>query len=293
MGHRSPLVGVALIGVVVLAGACRSAASVILDLPPQPETQEPRGRTAVMTAGQPALASAQDTVRPPAERTLDPDTVLALLPRDAGGNVDWVEAVRRGVVKPRRGLPGRRVPPALDGFALDFYLEGPDRMFDAIFPHSSHVTWLDCQGCHPAVFRFLHKSTSMEAINRGEACGQCHGPVAFPATSCFRCHPQMPPSTGTVASFGADMILPRDSTVVAPAYPAARFPHWVHRIRYTCTTCHPETFEMRLGSTPLTMAAMQNGQQCGACHDSRTAFGLTQCDRCHTAGAGSGGDADP
>lgn len=291
MEHRRAHVGVTLVAVVALAVACRSAASVILDLPPQTETQAPRTRTA---AGQAALiGSVQDTARPPAERSLDPDSVLALLPRDAGGNVDWVGAVRSGTVRPRRSLPGRGVRPSMEGFALDFYLEGPDRMFDAIFPHSSHVMWLDCEGCHPAVFRFLHKSTSMEAINQGEACGQCHGPVAFPATQCFRCHPAMPPSTGTVASLGSDMIFPRDTAVVAPAYPAARFPHWVHRVRYTCTTCHPGTFGMRLGSTPLTMAAMQNGQACGTCHDSRTAFGLTQCDRCHTAGAGLGGDAGP
>ncbi|MDH3459297.1 MAG: hypothetical protein OER90_20840 [Gemmatimonadota bacterium] len=293
MGYRKPLMGVAAAGIVVLAVACRSAASVVLDLPPQTETQEPRPRTAAMPFGQAALTAAQDTVRSPAERTLDRDSVLALLPRDPAGNVDWVKAVRSGVVKPRRGLPGRRVPPAMDGFALDFYLEGPDRMFDALFPHSSHVKWLDCQGCHPAVFRFLHKSTSMEAINRGEACGQCHGSVAFAATNCVRCHPQMPPPSGMEASLGEDMVLLRDSTVAAPAYPPARFPHWVHRIRYTCTACHPETFGMRLGSTPLTMAVMQNGEACGICHDSRAAFGLTECDRCHAAGTGSGGDAEP
>ncbi len=293
MAYPKSLVGVALAGLVVLAVACRSAASVILDLPPQTEAPEPRARAAATPAGQPALAAGQDTVRPPVERTLDPDSVLALLPRDPAGNVDWVQAVRSGVVRPRRGLPGRLVPPAMDGFALDFYLEGPDRMFDAFFPHSSHVKWLDCQGCHPAVIRFLHKSTTMEAINQGEACGQCHGPVAFSVTNCFRCHPQMPPSTGMVASLGEDMIIPRDSAVAAPAYPAARFPHWVHRIRYTCTSCHPEAFGMRLGTTPLTMAAMQRGEACGTCHDGRTAFALTQCDRCHTSGTGSGGDAGP
>jgi c(7)-type cytochrome triheme protein len=54
--------------------------------------------------------------------------------------------------------------------------------------------------------------------------------------------------------------------------------------------CHPKPFEERLGASVMTMAEMQNGKFCGACHDGASAFGLFECNTCHTpvpAGADS------
>jgi c(7)-type cytochrome triheme protein len=62
----------------------------------------------------------------------------------------------------------------------------------------------------------------------------------------------------------------------APAY----FPHWVHRVQYTCYACHDALFPMQRGPNP-TMAAMSRGQSCGACHNSKVAFGTDVCQRCH------------
>jgi c(7)-type cytochrome triheme protein len=63
-------------------------------------------------------------------------------------------------------------------------------------------------------------------------------------------------------------------------YPPAYFPHWVHRIRYKCYACHDGLFPMRRGPNP-TMAAMANGESCGACHNGKVAFDADTCQRCH------------
>jgi c(7)-type cytochrome triheme protein len=65
--------------------------------------------------------------------------------------------------------------------------------------------------------------------------------------------------------------------------PPAAFPHWVHRIRYRCYVCHPA--EIKPSPAPITHDAMATGQACGACHDGRTAWGITfeTCARCHVA----------
>lgn len=80
------------------------------------------------------------------------------------------------------------------------------------------------------------------------------------------------------ASTLGDIVYSRQGSTdaLAPAY----FPHWVHRIQYKCYACHDELFPMRRGANP-TMAAMAKGESCGACHNSKIAFGVDTCHRCH------------
>jgi len=63
----------------------------------------------------------------------------------------------------------------------------------------------------------------------------------------------------------------------------AVFPHWIHRMAYTCYACHDSLFKMKAGEDLVTMDQIQNGQSCGACHDGKTAFvsNLSTCNRCH------------
>ncbi len=267
----------------VAVAGCSTAASVIFDAPqkPQDATSQP-ARAAGVEATLPA-----DTVRPPAELTLDTGEVLRLLPRDAGGHIDWVGALREGVIDPRRSLPGQEPPPALDGFRFDFKLAGPAPMFDAAFPHSSHVEWLSCESCHGRIFEYRNATITMEAVNDGEACGVCHRTVAFPATACYRCHEAMPASGTQSPQLVTDVTLTRRADTSSAAaertgdYPPARFAHWVHRIRYRCSACHPSLFEARAGASELTMADLNAGRACGACHNGDTAFGVLSCGRCH------------
>lgn len=274
-GASRPLAAAA-VATVVLAVACRSAASVILDLPPpEPESQ------AFSQSPAPRLQAIQDTVRPPIEQTLDRDSVITLLPRDAVGNPDWVAAIRQGIVRPRRNLPGERQPESIP-FGFDFYFRGPASLFDALFPHSSHTEWLDCSGCHPSVVRYTGDSVSMQLINEGESCGRCHGKVAFPTAACFRCHTSMPASGSAEPELWGDILFTRDSAAQAGvSYDPAVFPHWVHRIRYACSACHPNLFEMRAGSNSYSMDAMRAGEGCGRCHNGQDTFSTLECARCH------------
>ena len=56
-----------------------------------------------------------------------------------------------------------------------------------------------------------------------------------------------------------------------------------------CKDCHTKIFQMKTGRTaekqgPLTMAAMQEGKFCGACHNGDKAFGVQAedtCAKCH------------
>jgi len=63
-----------------------------------------------------------------------------------------------------------------------------------------------------------------------------------------------------------------------------------------CADCHtkPKLFEMKKGKDKLTMAAMNEGKFCGACHDGKKAFSVktpADCAKCHIAG-GAGAKAD-
>jgi c(7)-type cytochrome triheme protein len=275
--------------VLAVAISCSSAASVFLDIPEQQDSEASGSGQSQPSTMTPSFQLAQDTAapRPPIELVMQRDSALALLPRDGAGNVDWMAALSEGTIEPRSERPGQDAP-ASDGFDYDFVMQGANPMLDASFPHSAHTDWLACQSCHPGIFPYRNTEVTMAEINRGESCGQCHGKVAFPATACGRCHEKIPLSnSGKPARFLGDISFTRraDSTSTASAtsnpYPTAQFPHWVHRIRYRCSACHPEPFEERSGSTEINMSGMQGGQWCGACHNGSDAFGLFQCASCH------------
>ena len=53
-----------------------------------------------------------------------------------------------------------------------------------------------------------------------------------------------------------------------------------------CTTCHPREFRILKATarTPITHERMQNGAQCGSCHNGKAAFALDQdCTFCHSS----------
>ncbi|GAB4483156.1 MAG: hypothetical protein OHK006_03290 [Thermodesulfovibrionales bacterium] len=50
---------------------------------------------------------------------------------------------------------------------------------------------------------------------------------------------------------------------------------------YTCESCHPALFQMKKGAAEMTMAALNQGKFCGACHDGKTAFGTNDPEKCH------------
>ena len=60
------------------------------------------------------------------------------------------------------------------------------------------------------------------------------------------------------------------------------FPHWFHRIRFKCKTCHEGIFEMEKGKNNIQMSGIIRGNFCGKCHNGKIAFAPVQCARCHS-----------
>ena len=50
---------------------------------------------------------------------------------------------------------------------------------------------------------------------------------------------------------------------------------------YKCESCHPSLFEKKKGSAKMTMASLNAGQFCGACHNGKVAFSTDDPKKCH------------
>jgi len=76
-------------------------------------------------------------------------------------------------------------------------LRGPDSPGQVVFRHESHVDAArpDCLACHPRRFSILGRSggearapLAHQAMEKGQACGACHGQAAFGFDECGNCH---------------------------------------------------------------------------------------------------------
>ena len=66
------------------------------------------------------------------------------------------------------------------------------------------------------------------------------------------------------------------------------FPHWFHRIRYRCKTCHGDIgFKFKAGGSDINMLKIINEEYCGACHNGKIAWAMENCDLCHSAKPGT------
>jgi c(7)-type cytochrome triheme protein len=117
----------------------------------------------------------------------EPAEALSAFPLDRRGGVDWVKALKLGIIEPRAELLGEGRMEVLD---TDILFNDTDQMPWVKFPHSAHTQWLACNNCHPAIFiaKKGANNPSMDGILAGEHCGRCHGKVAFAMWTCERCH---------------------------------------------------------------------------------------------------------
>ena len=147
-------------------------------------------------------------MKPPAQRNLPPpqdgihdpenDGTHSLQPplaafttlnrNNDGNRVDWVKSLSENKIQPRFD----RNDPAAKPMVMDMNIvrEVKGSMPDVVYPHKQHTEWLDCSNCHPAIFvpQKGANQISMASILLGQACGVCHGKVAFPVSDCRRCH---------------------------------------------------------------------------------------------------------
>jgi c(7)-type cytochrome triheme protein len=164
----------------------------------QREVEALRRENAELRAAAQARADGARAAEPerPAERARTWADAEAILPRDAGGAVDWSGAIEAGAIQPR---PGRDLgAPTQPVFDMDVKVaHGRHPFFAAGFHHASHTRWLACASCHPAPFPLTAGSprpvVTMAAMRNGQACGLCHGRVTFGVDArCPACHPSVP-----------------------------------------------------------------------------------------------------
>jgi c(7)-type cytochrome triheme protein len=194
------------VGVLTPLGGCTPETryrvfSTVFDGVPPPGTPRKERRRRRVVKKEPPPSAAEDVSSEDLERELQaaapeplPDfatyaDMLAALPKDTMGNVDWVAAAEEGLIRPRPGLD----PDAIESPILPYDVELDPGIpnFEVVFPHAAHTYWLRCDNCHPAIFTMRAGSNpiTMEKIFKGEYCGECHGKVAFPPqTGCLRCH---------------------------------------------------------------------------------------------------------
>jgi len=132
------------------------------------------------------------------------------------------------------------------------------------FTHQHHAGRNSCHDCHPKLFiAGRNKPVGMAAMEKGKSCGACHdGTKAFAVAECIKCH--------TVS----DVTLKVRETGPVP------FTHRAHAGRQSCVDCHHQIYPFGKVK-PVGMAAMEKGQSCGACHDGKKAFAVSDCARCH------------
>jgi c(7)-type cytochrome triheme protein len=187
-------------------------ASIPLALAQAPAAEIPDNAAPQGEAPESAVNSASDSVADPEESTEFVGEMYQIglgwhpaalegLPTDKFGLVDWVAALEQGKIKPRSSID----PKAPEGVPFDMNIMMPSKtgmIAGAYFPHKTHTTWMSCDSCHIKIFVPLAGSNdlTMSTIAEGQACGVCHGKVAFPLNDCTRCHiSQSGPDRGGVA----------------------------------------------------------------------------------------------
>ncbi|MDH5758045.1 MAG: hypothetical protein OEZ65_00560 [Gemmatimonadota bacterium] len=283
----------------MLTAGCMQAARVFLDIPEPSQSASVESEVvgADMLDSIMAMLSAEPDFPPtPLEAISNEDSILALLPRDLAGSVDWVAAVEQDLIRPRAAPRGEINTDSATFFPFDFYLgeaEGPE----AFFPHSIHTQWASCQSCHPGVYRSRSQASSVSETHESASCSTCHNGIAFPIQACERCHAsatglpsaRLEPSLGPTFQMTRVTVTPGEngngdlSALGQQYYPAATFPHGKHRIRFQCRACHEAPFPMQRGATLMGQQEAHGPDGCGYCHNSRSAFdiGAQDCHRCH------------
>lgn len=136
-----------------------------------------------------------------------------------------------------------------------------------IFGHKKHVKDNNCSLCHPKLYDLSPKRrpVTMAQMEKGKSCGACHnGKAAFKTEECAKCHPT------------------KEILFKVKDAGDAKFSHDLHGGMYKCDECHPKLYLPAAKNKRFTMADMEGGRSCGACHDDKAAFTVKEnCDRCH------------
>ena len=114
------------------------------------------------------------------------------MPADVEGDIDWAAAARRSVIKPVDVVEGVTLKRSTMRIDRDVEIRPLGSWMNGVtFSHKRHVTWIGCELCHPEVFPVTKRGSvkyDMAEMRAGRHCGACHVSVAFPLSTCQRCH---------------------------------------------------------------------------------------------------------
>lgn len=132
------------------------------------------------------------------------------------------------------------------------------------FSHKKHIAKRQCGACHPQLYKIGQSNiTGMAAMEEGKSCGACHnGKEAFAIGKCSRCHPT------------------KELKIAVKETGPVSFSHKKHVAVSRCENCHTKLYPTS-GRNRVTMAEMEKGKSCGACHNGTGAFALQKCKGCH------------
>jgi c(7)-type cytochrome triheme protein len=143
-----------------------------------------------------------------------------------------------------------------------------------LFSHDVHIakTGGKCRSCHNGkVITGKEQKITMSRMEKGESCGACHnGKKAFSVdNNCGNCHKGMKP--------------PKELRFKSGNISDAVFSHVFHlEMMYKCKDCHARIFPYKADRKHTTMADMEKGKSCGACHNGKDAFSTKDdCGKCH------------
>jgi len=132
------------------------------------------------------------------------------------------------------------------------------------FSHARHTKEMQCDACHSSIFvAGPNRTFTMAEMEKGKSCGACHnGTKASGIEKCGTCHPT------------------KEIVFQVKQTGPTRFSHNKHTEQYQCAVCHAKLYPIG-PSKHTSMAAMEKGKSCGACHNGKEAFAVAECAKCH------------
>lgn len=138
-----------------------------------------------------------------------------------------------------------------------------------VFSHKVHLQKktrttpnLNCKACHNSNMQKNVRYT-MADMDKGKSCGMCHnGKKAFALAKCAQCHKVK------------EMVYKVKET--GPVV----FSHNRHLRTLQCNACHNKLYKTGPNAT-TSMAEMEKGKSCGACHNGKKSFAVSDCAKCH------------
>lgn len=137
------------------------------------------------------------------------------------------------------------------------------------FSHTNHTTMFKCDECHTKLFQMKKGATKITFAdhNNDRFCYSCHNNKTA-SYDCNKCH--------------AKVAAPKQPiTYKMEGMPPVKFSHEFHAAAFGCDQCHTKIWPMQRGVKKMKMDDLYQGKFCGVCHNEKTAFASTECDKCH------------